>query len=93
MGCSALRSARLHICLSDVYILWCTDRSILPALGLELLPPLVGLSVCVGSVEDGVALIWTWRRLARLRRGCLSELLRHNAREESSTERRIIKGK
>lgn len=31
--------------------------SILPALGLELLPPLAGLSVCVGSVEDGVALI------------------------------------
>jgi hypothetical protein len=57
MGCSALRSARLYICLSDVCILFCTDRSILPALGLELLPPLVGLSVCVGSVEDGVALI------------------------------------
>jgi hypothetical protein len=57
MGCSALRSARLYICLSDVYYLLCIDRSILPALGLELLPPLVGLSVCVGSVEDGVALI------------------------------------
>jgi hypothetical protein len=49
--------ARVYICLSDMYILFCTDRSILPALGLELLPPLVELSVCVGSVEDGVALI------------------------------------
>jgi hypothetical protein len=48
--------ARIYICLSDMFIESCTDRSILPALGLELPLPL-GLSVCVGSVEDGVALI------------------------------------
>jgi hypothetical protein len=42
----------LVTCTYSVY------RSILPAL-IELLPPLVGLSVCVGSVDEGVALIWT----------------------------------
>lgn len=40
-------------CILSVY------KAILPALGLELLPPLVGLRVWVGSVEEGVALIWT----------------------------------
>ena len=52
--------ARIYNSLSHVWIVWFVYRSsILPALRLELLPPLVGLSVCVGSVEEGVALIWT----------------------------------
>lgn len=52
--------ARIYNSLSHVKMVWIVYRcSILPALRLELLPPLVGLSVCVGSVEEGVALIWT----------------------------------
>lgn len=52
--------ARIYNSLSHVRLVLFVYRcSILPALRLELLPPLVGLSVCVGSVEEGVALIWT----------------------------------
>lgn len=51
--------ARIYTDLSYMLGACIVYKSILPALGLEPPPPWFGLSVCVGSVEEGVALIWT----------------------------------
>lgn len=56
-----------------------TIAGVIPAAGLAAFPPLLGVRLCVGSVEDGVALICTYRRLVLFSTAGRREQCRHVA--------------